>query len=547
MLRCALYARYSSDRQNERSIADQVALCQRRADDLGWSVVRIFSDAAISGQAMANRPGLLDALAAAERGELDVLLTEDEDRIARDLEHLAHINNRLRDAGAALHTLSSGEVLTMHVAIKGLMAEDYIRNLSAKTKRGMHANAEKGLATGARTYGYRSQPGGEMTIVEDQAAVVRRIFADYVAGETPRRIAAALNAEGVPSPAGGLWNASTIHGSRQRGAGILHCELFVGVKVWNRYDVRKDRRTGKRTSRPIPADQWKRTAVPHLRILDDALWAAARARKARTAESRPETNRRYPGVFSGLLKCACGATYTAYSSGKLICAAYRERGPAACDNRRTPKRADVERLVLQGLRDQLMSAEAVAAYVRAYHHAAQARARHQVRDRAPFAKRLAEIDRQSDRLVDAIARGVANPAMEARLTALQGERQTTAQQLAQVDDAAEPPFTLNPRSAEIYGEMIAELQATLADYLGDETPSQRQLKEAVRGLIERVVIRPRTQLRGGPIDVVVEGRITDFLSAGEEPDENVGCYALVAGARSRRTAPNVPLRIQLRM
>ncbi len=64
----ALYARYSDESQNDRSVADQIELCSRYVLSRGWTLGRSFSDAAISGQAMANRPGLLDAIAAAERG-----------------------------------------------------------------------------------------------------------------------------------------------------------------------------------------------------------------------------------------------------------------------------------------------------------------------------------------------------------------------------------------------------------------------------------------------------------------------------------------------
>ena len=52
-MRAALYARYSSERQNERSIEDQLAVCRRHAEGRGWSVVATFSDAAISGAATA--------------------------------------------------------------------------------------------------------------------------------------------------------------------------------------------------------------------------------------------------------------------------------------------------------------------------------------------------------------------------------------------------------------------------------------------------------------------------------------------------------------
>ncbi|RYY06090.1 MAG: recombinase family protein [Alphaproteobacteria bacterium] len=45
----AIYARYSSDRQSERSIEDQVRLCRECATQEGWMVVDVFPDFALSG------------------------------------------------------------------------------------------------------------------------------------------------------------------------------------------------------------------------------------------------------------------------------------------------------------------------------------------------------------------------------------------------------------------------------------------------------------------------------------------------------------------
>ena len=55
-MRCALYARFSCDAQDARSITDQVAQCRRYATKEGWEVVAEYTDAAISGSALANRP-----------------------------------------------------------------------------------------------------------------------------------------------------------------------------------------------------------------------------------------------------------------------------------------------------------------------------------------------------------------------------------------------------------------------------------------------------------------------------------------------------------
>lgn len=58
-MRAAIYARFSSDLQDLRSIADQVDLAKRYAETRGLNVVEVCDDAAISGASTPNRPGLL--------------------------------------------------------------------------------------------------------------------------------------------------------------------------------------------------------------------------------------------------------------------------------------------------------------------------------------------------------------------------------------------------------------------------------------------------------------------------------------------------------
>ena len=66
-----------------------------------------------------------------------------------------------------------------------------------------------GRVAAGLAYGYSVVPGKKglnRQVVPEHAAIVRRIFDDYADGLSPRRIAAALNAEGIPSPSGGKWN-----------------------------------------------------------------------------------------------------------------------------------------------------------------------------------------------------------------------------------------------------------------------------------------------------------------------------------------------------
>jgi DNA invertase Pin-like site-specific DNA recombinase len=543
MTRVAIYARYSSERQNSLSVADQLELGRRHAAARGWTVVAEFSDAAISGAAMANRPGLNSLLTCAEAGAFDVVLVEDTDRLARNREHDAHVWNRLVDAGVRLSTFTTERVTLVESALRGLMNELELEKISEKTKRGMRSNAEAGKATGSRLYGYRSSPGGTIDIVETEAEVIRRVFADYAAGHTSRDIAAALNREGIPGPRGGQWNASSIHGSRQRGNGILHSEIYIGVKVYGRMDVRKDRSTGKRKPKMLPPEDWKRTPVPHLRIISDEAWEAVNDR--RHTVSAPTAKKHRQSLFVGLLKCGmCGANYTTYTDGKLACAAHRERG--TCENRRTPMRAAIEARVLESLRDKILSPDAVARYVRTYHAAAAAEKRAQADRRAPLEKRLAEVNRGLQRFLDAIERGTATPVMEARMMELERERLAVVAELdlAQTEAQAEP-VELHPGAATAYAKMIEELQATLAEFSAGHTPNQRVLIDAVRGLIDKIVITPITQDRRGPLEVTLHGTLAKFMKGREEQQQNQRSVLLVAGGGYSQTHTLPRPRLQL--
>ncbi len=97
-------------------------------------------------------------------------------------------------------------------------------------------------------------------------------------------IARDLNHDGVPSPRGGQWNASTINGNRARRNGILHNELYAGNVVWNRQSFRKDPETGKRVARVNPREDWITVEVPELRIIDTETWDRVQAIKARAAD-----------------------------------------------------------------------------------------------------------------------------------------------------------------------------------------------------------------------------------------------------------------------
>ena len=151
-------------------------------------------------------------LAGAREGAFDVVVAEALDRLSRDQEDVAGLFKRLRFAGIRIVTLSEGEVSELHVGLKGTMNALFLKELAAKTHRGLRGRVEAGRSGGGVTYGYqvirRLAPDGTPVVGERQidpaeAAIVFRIFKAYGAGESPKKIALRLNAAAIPAPRGG--------------------------------------------------------------------------------------------------------------------------------------------------------------------------------------------------------------------------------------------------------------------------------------------------------------------------------------------------------
>jgi DNA invertase Pin-like site-specific DNA recombinase len=153
-MRVALYARYSTNMQSERSIDDQFAVCEERCLSEAWTIVARYHDKAMSGSSMARRTGLLELLEAARRGEFDLVVAESLDRISRDQEETAGTFKRLKFCGVNIFTLAEGRVTQMHVGFKGTMNAIELEHIAMRVRRGQDGSVKAGKAPGGRSYGY---------------------------------------------------------------------------------------------------------------------------------------------------------------------------------------------------------------------------------------------------------------------------------------------------------------------------------------------------------------------------------------------------------
>ena len=516
-MRVAIYARFSSALQREASIEDQERLCRERAAREGWRVVEVFADRAISGASML-RPGLQALLESAQAGKIDVVIAEALDRLSRDQADVAALFKRLTFAGVAIVTLAEGEVSELHVGLKGTMNQLFLKDLAAKTRRGLRGRVEQGLSGGGNSYGYKvvrrlgadgTPVTGEREIDAAEAAVIRRVFRDFADGISPRAIAQRLNAEGVPGPRGKLWRDTAIRGHRTRGTGLINNELYIGRLVWNRLRYVKDPETGRRVSRQNPPEAWITTEVPELRIVDDALWDRVKARQdAIAGEPRVQAikatefwkKRRQTHLLTGLLRCGCcDGGFASVGKDYVACAAARKLG--TCEQRRSFRRGELEDAVLDLLRNRLMQPDAVAEFVRAFGDEMNAQRGDETATRSRQEAERAALKRKLDGLYDAIAEGLRTPGLKEKLEDLEARVTALDEALAA---PAPSPVRLHPNLSELYRRKVTELSATLTD------PGIRmQALEVVRGLIERVTVHTDDD---GTVTLDLEGALTAMLS-----------------------------------
>jgi site-specific DNA recombinase len=204
--------------------------------------------------------------------------------------------------------------------------------------------------------------------------------------------------------------------------------------------------------------------------------------------------------LSGLLTCGCcGGKYGIVVNDRYGCLGHFRKG--TCNNGRTIRRDDIERRVLAGLTDKLVSPEAVAVAVRAYAEETN-RQNHERRAQAEADRRsLEKINRGIKGILDAIEDGMYQPAMKARMSELEQQKAEIAKRL---EDAPADLPDVHPNIAEHYRAKVIRLAETLA-----ESEANVETREDIRSLIGEVVITPGE--KRGESHAVLRGELMAIL------------------------------------
>lgn len=527
--RVAIYSRYSSDLQNDRSIEDQIAICEKFAAKQGWKVVENFFDRAASGASIFGRPQFTRMVADALAGSFDIILSEDLDRLSRSQADIAQLYEDMTFAEVELHTIADGTINEMHIGVKGTMSALFLKGLAQKVRRGLGGVVREGRSAGGDLYGYTPRKGeaGILDINPETSAVVKRIFEEYVAGASPRTIAAALNADDIPAPRGGKWNASTINGNTARGQGLLLNERFVGRVVWNKRRAVKDPKTGRRTTRTNAQSEWVTKDVPELRILSDELFNVARERRLAAgtpaARKRPKSQR----LLSGLLRCGgCGSGMSLIgvdrSGPRIQCSRHRES--ASCDNGARYYIEKIEHLVLSRLKTQIDNPEQMGRFVEAYLAERRALSANARRDKVKITAESAACQKAIDNLIAAVEKGVLDiEEIAPRLDQQRAEKSRLQRELAAAEEKV--------GTVDLHPTALKRFKANLEQISGGGDKVDRQISAAFRELVDSVIVMPRKA--GEPYTIETRGRLAALIGARVGHPEAVQA-ALFMGVNSAR-------------
>lgn len=230
-LRVAAYCRVSTDDEEQlTSYQNQIDYYTEKINaNPDWEMAGVYADEGISGTSTKHRDEFNKLMALCRRGRVDLILTKSVSRFARNTVDCLKYVRLLRAKGVGIlfekeniNTLElSGELmLTFYGGFAQAESESISTNVAIGQRMAMKAG--KVVFQYKWLYGYKKSDNGAPEIIQEEAAIVRRIYYSMLAGHSAKRIADSLKADNVPPPSfAEEWSSNII----QR---ILKNEIYAG-------------------------------------------------------------------------------------------------------------------------------------------------------------------------------------------------------------------------------------------------------------------------------------------------------------------------------
>lgn len=343
----AAYARVSmeSERMNH-SLSTQISyystLIQKNPD---WQYAGVFADDGISGTSIEKRDEFKRMIAAAEKGDIDIILTKSIQRFARNTVDLLETVRRLKDIGVEVrfekeHINSMDGDGELMLTILASFAQEESRSISENVKWGTRKRFEQGIPNGKfQIYGYRWD-GDQLVVEPEEAKIVKLIYDNFLNGLSAETTEKQLEEMGVKSYKGKHFGNTSI---RQ----ILGNITYTGNLLFQKEYVADPISKKSKINRGELPQYWVENT--HEAIIPMEVYQAVQTEKARRRELGALANWSInTSCFTSKIKCGCcgksyqrsnrkgrkdpNANYTIW-----ICGTRRKSGNAHCRNKDIPE------------------------------------------------------------------------------------------------------------------------------------------------------------------------------------------------------------------
>ena len=340
-LNVAYYARVSTEKvEQQASIKHQEEHFEELIHSNNrWKFAGSYIDDGISGIHADKREEFQRMLRDAKLGKIDMIITKEISRFARNTLDSIQYTRKLLSYGVCVWFQNDGintidDDSEFRLTIMAGVAQDEIRKLSSRVKFGHAQSIKNGVVLGHRMYGY-SNNQGKLELIPEEADMVRMVFRDYASGMSTPRIEKKLWNMGYRSFKGGKISRDVIKN-------IIRNPKYKGYYCGGKVKV-VDMFTKKQEF--LPQSEWimfkdDGSRVPQ--IIDETTWEKANAylRERGEAIKSRRTSFKNENIFTGKLFCANdGAPYWMkqhYIRGKedvrWVCSYKIKNGAASCDS-----------------------------------------------------------------------------------------------------------------------------------------------------------------------------------------------------------------------
>ena len=307
--RVAAYARVSTEQDEQQSSYEaQVDFYIRHIkSNPDWEFVEVFADRGITGTNTKNRENFNRMIDLALSGGIDIILTKSISRFARNTVDTLQTVRELKAVGVEvrfekenLHTFDPK--CEMMLTIMSSLAQEESRSISENVRWGKQKSMRDGKVSLAysRFLGYKKGADGRPEIVEEEAAIIRKIYDLFLSGKTINEIAAILTNMGVLTPAGRTkWSVSTVRS-------ILSNEKYKGEALLQKtFTVDYLTKEVRKNNGEVPSVRVRNSHEP---IIEPEVFDRVQSMLATSAKRRAKVRTKLP--FAGKLICGdCGSFY----------------------------------------------------------------------------------------------------------------------------------------------------------------------------------------------------------------------------------------------